>query len=79
MLWQQFSQDKIDMSLLQQPPVLKPADQALVNVVPGRLVVSPQFSQYVGASIILITMESLSSGYFTTEYSRAEHLLFLAG
>ena len=76
MLWQQFSQDKIDVSLLQQPPVIKPADQELVNVVPGKLAISRQFSQCVGASIILITMESLSNRYFAEEQTRAEHLPF---
>ncbi len=76
MLWQQFRQDKVDMALLHQPPAIKPVDQKLVDIVAEKLVASQRFSQFTGASIILITMESLSNRYLTQQHPRAKLMPF---
>ena len=67
LLRQQFKDEHIPLQILQQAPKLSLADLKLANLAPQPLQVSEHFGKCASASVVLITVESLTNYYFSAE------------
>lgn len=75
LLRQQFKDEQLPLQILQQPPELEISDLKLANLAPQALHASEHFGKCPNASIVLITVESLTNYYFSAE-EQQEHMPF---
>lgn len=70
LLRQQFKDELIPLTILQQLPAISEQDMSLALLDPKPLQKSELFASCANASVILITVESLTNYYFTAEEQR---------
>ena len=76
MLFYQFQDERLPSNILLNPPELLDVDAKLVSCIPHSFVASSSYNSCQNASIILITVESLSGYYLREPHLRERYMPF---